>query len=174
MTPQLPGFPTTLLTNLLTQGIIFTDAAYFLLTLTLKTPWGADADISLDFEKLIAETKWFYAKIYIQRLNIKQGISSSSSLSNDPTWQSYILINKNAFVLHLCTFFFFFLSWREPLHPDSLLKHIPVSYHILTQVSLGSASAWCQQTWHLHDFLVRAVEFDAGISVSHSLSSPWV
>lgn len=71
MTPQLPGFPTTLLTNLLTQGIIFTDAAHFLLTLTLKTPWGADADISLDFEKLIAETKWFYAKIYIQRLNIK-------------------------------------------------------------------------------------------------------
>lgn len=133
MTPQLPGFPTTLLTNLLTQGIIFTDAAYFLLTLTLKTPWGADADISLDFEKLIAETKWFYAKIYIQRLNIKQGISSSSSLSNDPTWQSYILINKNAFVLHLCTFFFFpFLegataSWQFAQTHPCFLSHTNTS-----------------------------------------------
>lgn len=104
MTPQLPGFPTTLLTNLLTQGIIFTDAAHFLLTPTLKTPQGADADISLDFEKLIAETKGFYAKIYIKCLNIKQGINSSSSLSNDPTWQSYILINKNASILYLCSF----------------------------------------------------------------------
>lgn len=122
MTPQLPGFPTTLLTNLLTQGIIFTDAAHFLLTLTLKTPWGADADISLDFEKLIAETKWFYAKIYIQRLNIKQGINSSSSLSNDPTWQSHILINKNASILHLCTFFSP-LSWREPVHPEFVQAH---------------------------------------------------
>lgn len=104
MTPQLPGFPTILLTNLLTQGIIFTDAAHFLLTVTLKTPQGADADISLDFEKLIAETKGVYAKIYIKCLNIKWGINSSSSLCNDPIWQSYILINKKASILHLCIF----------------------------------------------------------------------
>lgn len=129
MTPQLPGFPTTLLTNLLTQGIIFTDVAHFLLTPTLKTPWGADADISLDFEKLIAETKGFYAKIYLKCLNIKRGINSSSSLSNDPTWQSYILINKNASIFYLCIFTHTGTPTPRPILV--FFQALTVSYHIL-------------------------------------------